>query len=128
MLGAARQSGSPEVALAAAAGLAGLGDEAALTVVAEALASGEPAQRAEAVLVLGKLAEKGSRAARVELGRLSSDEDERVRTRAATALRQAYFGDPLRARRTRGSLVLASVATILLAGALLALRRGGRAG
>jgi hypothetical protein len=90
-LAAARAAESPEVALAAARGLASLGDEGAIPAARQALSSPDPRTRAEAVLVLGQLAGKGSRAAREQLKALSSDSDPLVRTRVKAALRETYL-------------------------------------
>jgi HEAT repeat protein len=116
-IGAAAKDASPEVVLAAAQGLAALGDEAALPELDRALKSGDASARQAAVESLAKLATQGSRRARSRLQSLFDDADGLVRARARNAWADAYLNDPMRLQRTRASLWFVGIALALLVAA-----------
>ena len=118
-IGEAGRDESPEVALAAAAGLAALGDESAIPELDRALARKDAAGRQSAVEALARLAEKGSRLARSQLPSLFDDADGLVRTRARQAWTSAYLADPDRQQRTRASWMLVAAAVVLVLGAVV---------
>ena len=115
-MGAAARDASPEVALAAAKGLAAIGDEAALPALERALESNDTAVRQGAVDAISKLARHHSRAARKRLFGLFGDADGLVRASARNAWADAYLNDPDRIHRSRPSayLVFGALGLLLL--------------
>ncbi len=118
--------GSPrrKVALAAAAGLARLGDDRALPVLREVLRAGNGEERLAAVAPLAALARQGIASARLELTAVVDDRDSNVAARAATALDDLLRTAPAPPRRRfQVGWPLAAAAALAGAAATTWLRR-----
>lgn len=123
-LGTERSSPSADVSLAAAVGLAQMGDEAALPALREFLVAGDATARLEVTSALAALARRGSAAARAELRVLRADSDRAVGARARRLYKDVVAASPERRQRTRPSLYAAGAALVLLLAAAAMAARG----